>query len=68
MKLVFEKKTERCRSKISAFETQIACPCGPSIQTVSVKKKLELSVKCVKKYLIKFVSNFSSIHEKIQTP
>ena len=51
----------------------IACPSAPSIQTVSVKKTkhLELSEKiwlCVKKYLIKFLSNFSSIREKIQTP
>ena len=47
----------------------LACPCGPSIQTVSVKKTkhLELSEKfwlCVKKYLIKFLSNFSSIRKK----
>ena len=58
---------------INIFDILIACPCGPSIQTVSVKKTkhLELSIKfwlCVKKYLIKFLSNFSSICEKIQTP
>ena len=34
-----------------------------TIQTVSIKFWL-----CVKKYLIKFLSNFLSIREKIQTP
>ena len=60
-------------SKYQKWIDLIACSCGPSIQTVSVKetKHLELSEKiwlCVKKYLIKFLPNFSSIREKIQTP
>jgi hypothetical protein len=59
--------------KKHAVQGFIACPCGPSIQTVSVKKTkhLELSVTfwlCVEKYLIKFLSNFSNIREKIQIP
>ena len=48
----------------STIDALITYTCGPSIQTVT----LNYPKNCVKKYLIKFLSNFSSICEKIQTP
>ena len=64
----------RLQIKVSTYLSfLIVCPCAPSIQTVSVKKTKHLELSeifwlCVKKYLIIFLSNFSRIRAKTQTP
>jgi hypothetical protein len=56
--------TEKTENRLT--KAPIACLCGPSVQTVSVKKTkhLELSEKFwlyVKKYVIKFLSKNTSV-------